>query len=272
MEYEFYQRRQKKQLKIVSKISKRLSSINQKTEYENIPLTINILLISSIAGIVYLSFCISIFNELWYHKLIAFAAAFIVAKAMIELMLEIIETRFQKKLPQMIRVFGYYYDHHNGNLNKALDSSIERTKDENRVYLQKIKIAVNKENYVQEMEYVKKNMPSIWLKLLCNLIIFAKREGNKDAIAPNFNKLTYIINFVNLSQGLNNMEFLWIEIGLLGLPIVVIPFTQMYNGFILRAIEYGNIYESVEAQTKAALILITCNVAALIVNWIRKVK
>ncbi|HBY20626.1 MAG TPA: hypothetical protein DEG71_06410, partial [Clostridiales bacterium] len=79
-------------------------------------------------------------------------------------------------------------------------------------------------------------------------------------------------NFVNLTQGLNNMEFLWIEEGLLLLPLIVIPFTQIYNGMILEAMEYENVYLGLEAQTKASLILITSILSAMVVNWIRRVK
>ena len=258
--------------KLLGGVARRLSRINQRTERENMQMSLKITIAAMIVGFLYFAFCISIFHELWYHKLIALVAALIIAKSTLELILELIENKFKKKLPQMIRIFGYYYRHYNGNLNKALDDSIHRMKDENKVYLQKIKIAINKENYMQEMEYLKKNMPSVWLKLLCNLVLFAKRDGDKDAIAPNLNKLTYIINFVNLTQGLNNMEFLWIEEGLLLLPLIVIPFTQIYNGMILEAMEYENVYLGLEAQTKASLILITSILSAMVVNWIRRVK
>ncbi|HAN10648.1 MAG TPA: hypothetical protein DCP90_08575 [Clostridiales bacterium] len=264
--------RKTKNYKLINTIAKRLSRINQRTESENVPLSLKIAAVALSVGLVYFAFCISIFHELWYHKLIALAATLIIIKTTLELILEVIENRFKKKLPQMIRIFGYYYRHYNGNINKAMDASIDRTRDENKIYLQKIKIAINKEDYIQEMEYLKKNMPSVWLKLLCNLVIFAKRDGDKDAIAPNLNKLTYIINFVNLSQGQNNVEFLWIEVGLLVLPLIVIPFTQMYNGIILEAMEYENIYLGLEAQTKASLILLTSILSAMVVNWIRKVK
>ncbi|HCC07660.1 MAG TPA: hypothetical protein DEP72_05825 [Clostridiales bacterium] len=261
-----------KNYKLIGTIAKRLSRINQRTESENMQLSLKIALVSLSVGLVYFVFCICIFNELWYHKLIALAASLIIIKTTLELILEVIENRFKKKLPQMIRVFGYYYQHYNGNLNKALDASIDRTRDENKIYLQKIKTAINKENYIQEIDYLKKNMPSVWLKLLCNLVVFAKRDGDKDAIAPNLNRLTYIINFVNLSQGQNNVEFLWIEVGLLILPLIVIPFTQMYNGIILEAMEYENIYKGLEAQTKASAILLVSVLSAMVVNWIRKVK
>lgn len=254
------------------KVIKSLSKINQKSIYDNYKLANKIIIISLFLSIIYFIVLIIFVNKLWYHKISVILATIILFYMIIQLGLESKESEFRKKLPRLIRIFSYYYQHYEGNLDRALKSSIERVHLEDKIYFQKINSALNKENYEYELRKMKQLVNSRWIILFYNIIVFAKKDGNSNVISKILDKLSNIINYINVAQGKNNIEFLWIQIGLMILPVIFIPFVQIYNGYILKSMEYYDIYTSSVAENKAILIIVLSIISAYIVNAIRRVR
>jgi hypothetical protein len=67
-------------------------------------------------------------------------------------------------------------------------------------------------------------MPTIWLKMLCRLILFAKENGGDgNVISNNFKRLTNIVTFLNIEQGYNDAELLGMQVFVFFAPFLVKP-------------------------------------------------
>jgi hypothetical protein len=196
---------------------------------------------------------------------------------------EIYEKKIKKDLPNTLKKLTHYYNHYKGNIMPALDDTISRCPKSNRIYILRIKEALLKADYERHIEDLEKRMPTIWLKMLCRLILFAKENGgvvskdkdksfNGDVISSNLKRLTSIVTFLNIEQEYNDAELLGMQIFVFFAPFLVIPMTRWYNTNLLTDLNMGDIYGSIQAQSLVAIMLSISNIGAIFIHWMRKLQ
>ncbi|HYE08802.1 MAG TPA: hypothetical protein VEF53_01335, partial [Patescibacteria group bacterium] len=196
---------------------------------------------------------------------------------------EIYEKRIKKDFPNTLKKLTHYYNHYKGNIIPALDETISRCPKSNRIYILRIKEALLKPDYEGHIEELERRMPTIWLKMLCRLILFAKENGgavpgdngktlNGDVISGNLKRLTSIVTFLNIEQEYNDAELLGMQVFVFFAPFLVIPMTKWYNASLLIDLNIGDIYGSIQAQSLTAIMLFVSDLGALFIYWMRKLQ
>lgn len=257
---------------ILAKTNKRIASINQRSLFDNLSLSIKITTILFTLSGIYFILAFNLFNTFWYHKLISIVSTFVFYYLAKETVFELIENKLKNELPSMCKKLSHYYEHYNYNLNLALKETENRVTPNSKFVLVKIRETLGKPDYDKNMITLQNEMPLSWLKMLSNILSIAKKNGGV-IISENLKRMKNIIGFLNLQQGIANAELLGMELFVFFTPFVIIPVSRWYNSALLADIEsIGNIYNSVQAQSIAALIFLFGNVGALFIHWIRKLQ
>lgn len=196
---------------------------------------------------------------------------------------DIYEKRINKDLPNTLKRLTHYYNHYKGNIIPALEDTILRCPKSNRIYLVKIKEALLKPDYEMQIEELEQKMPGTWFKMLCRLILFAKKNGGtfsenseayqrEDVVSNNLKRLTSIVTFIDIEQGYNDVELYGMQIFIFFAPFLVIPMTKWYNTSLLLDINMHNIYDSVQAQSLTAIMMSLSGLGAIFIHWMRKLQ
>lgn len=268
---------------LLSKLNRRLTLINQKTPMQNYGTSFVLLSALTALGVLYFIFAYNTFNGLWYHKVLCVLSTLIFVYLCEQSYFELYEKRIKKDFPNTLKKLTHYYNHYKGNIMPALEDTISRCPKSNRIYVLRIREALLKVDYERHMEELEHRMPTIWLKMLCQLILFAKENGgtvsdssdkalNSDVISSNLKRLTNIVNFLNIEQGYNDAELLGMQIFVFFAPLMVIPITKWYNTSLLIDINIGDIYGSIQAESLIAIMLLISDLGALFIYWMRKLQ
>ena len=268
---------------LLFKINKRLILINQKAPAQNIGTSLALLSSLILLGAFYFLFAYNTFSGLWYHKVLCIFSTLIFVYLCEESYFEIYEKRIKQDFPNTLKKLTHYYNHYKGNIIPALDDTISRCPKSNRVYVLKIKEALLQPDYKRQVEEVEHRMPTIWLKMVCRLILFAKENGGVvtenggksnrgDVISNNLKRLTNIVTFLNIEQGYNDAELLGMQVFVFFAPFMVIPMSKWYNTSLLIDFNMGDIYESIQAQSLTAIMMFISAFGALFIHWMRKLQ
>lgn len=268
---------------LLLKLNNRLTLINQKAPAQNIGTSLVLLTALILLGALYFLFAYSTFSGLWYHKVLCVFSTIIFVYLCEQSYFEIYEKRIKKDLPNTLKKLTHYYNHYRGNVIPALEDTISRCPKSNRVFVVKIKEALSKPEYEKQIEELEQKMPTIWLKMLCRLILFAKENGgvvsdssgkssSEDVISNNLKRLVNIVTFLNIEQEYNDAELLGMQVFVFFAPFLVIPMTKWYNTSLLIDLNMGDIYGSVQAQSLTAIMLFISGLGALFIHWMRKLQ
>ncbi len=275
--------RQSLYFSLINKLNNRLTLINQKSAAQNIGTSLILLSVLILLGALYFLFAYNTFSGLWYHKVLCALSTAIFVYLCEQSYFEIYEKQIKKDFPNTLKKLIHYYNHYQGNVLPALEETISRCPKSNRVYIVKLKEALLKPEYERQIEELESRMPTIWLKMLCRLILFAKENGGavseanrklpaEDVISNNLKRLTNIVTFLNIEQGYNDAELLGMQIFVFFAPFLVIPLTKWYNANLLIDLNMGDIYGSIQAQSLTAIMLFTSGLGALFIHWMRKLQ
>lgn len=268
---------------LLYKLNNRLTLINQKSPAQNYCTCILLLSALTLLGAIYFLFTYNTFNGLWYHKVLCIFSTIVFVYMCEQSYFEIYEKKIGRDLPYTIKKLTHYYNHYKGNVLPALEDTISRCPKSNRVYMVKIKEALLKPDYEDQIARLEDRMPVIWLKILCRLILFAKENGrgvpekdnmqsSEDVITNNLKRLTNLVTFLNIEQGYNDAELMGMQIFVFFAPFMVIPVTQWYNASLLIDLHMGDVYKNIEAQNLTAIMMITSGIGALFIHWMRKLQ
>lgn len=268
---------------LLLRLNNRLTLINQKSPAQNMGASLLLLVALALLGACYFLFAYNTYGGLWYHKVLCFFSTLVFVYLCEQSYFEIYEQRIRKDLPNTLKKLTHYYNHYKGNIIPALDDTISRCPKSNRIYIIKMKEALMKPDCERQVEELEKKMPTIWFKMLCRLVLFAKENGGtvpekdgkasgEDVIANNLKRLTNIVTFLNIEQGYNDAELLGMQIFVFFAPFMVIPVTRWYNTSLLIGVNMEGIYRSVQAQSLTAIMMFISGMGALFIHWMRKLQ
>jgi len=268
---------------LLFKLCSRLTLINQKAPDQNYGTCLVLVSALTLLGAVYFIFAYNTFNGLWYHKVLCCFSTLVFVYMCEQVYFETYEKRIAKALPNTIKKFTHYYNHYKGNVIQALEDTTRRCPKSNRAHILKIKEALLKSDCENQTEILKHRMPSIWLKIFCNIALIAKENGGavpgkgcrtseEDTISNNLKRLTGIVTFINIEQGYNDAELLGMQIFVFLAPFLVIPATKWYNAGLLLDLNLDDIYRSIEAQNLTAIMMAVSGLGALFIHWMRKLR
>jgi len=242
-----------------------------------------LLIVLGLLGVLYFLFAYNTFSGLWYHKILCGFSTLIFVFLCEQTYFEIYEKRIKQDLPNTLKKLTHYYNHYKGNIIPALEDTISRCPKSNRVYIIKIKEALLHPDYEKQIEELEHKMPTIWLKMICRVILFAKQNGGaftensgksngQDVISDSLKRLTSIVTFLNIEQGYNDAELLGMQVFVFFAPFLVIPVTKWYNTSLLIDFNISDIYGSVQAQNLTAIMLFVSAFGSLFIYWMRKLQ
>lgn len=256
------------------KMNNRFTQINQKAPAQNLETSIRLILLLVLLGSLYFIFAWSTFNGLWYHKILCILSTLTFTYLCEQSYFELYEKRIKKDFPGTIKKLSHYYGHYGGNVIPALEDTALRCPRSNSIYILKIKEALLKPDYKRQIEELEDKMPTIWLKMLCRLIMFAKENGEAEeaVISNNLKRLANIVTFLNIEQEYNDAELLGMQFFVFFVPLLVIPVTGWYNANLLIGLDVADIYRSIEAQSMTAIMLFMSSLGALFIHWMRRLQ
>lgn len=269
--------------RVYRKTNKTLSTINLRSELDNMLLSIRISLLLIIAGLINFTVVYYLAHDLWYQTLMAVASSIIFVYVLYGNYLESVETKIKNELPNLCSDLEHYYTHHDGNLIAALENTEKSQKPEIQIIVRKIIDVLQKENYIENMNLLKSRMTFFWLQILCTILSFAKEKGGKvvklnekgesvNVIAEVLEKMTNIIEFGNIQQGYDNAEMKQYELIIFLSPYAIVFVTKLYYSYFSQYIDVMSAYNTIEAKTYVSLIFLTGNLGTLFINWVRKNK
>lgn len=262
------------------KVNKRLSAVNQRSLYENQAETLKVIILLAVFGVLYFLLSFILFHDLWYHVLICAFATAVFLYVQLENYFEALENKVKYELPNICDKISHYYDHLDGNLLHVLKKTEERVSSNSRVYISRIKDALSSDNYEIELMKVKNSMPIMWLKILCMIILFAKRNGgtiydesnrkqNRNIMAEVLEVYSIIIDFNNLQQGYIDAEMKGYENLLLYAPFATVIVVKGYYKYFSKYIDVISVYDGIEAKSLVALLFFFSSAGALFLHWLR---
>lgn len=229
-----------------------------------------VLIETIVISLVYAFYCYNFFHGIWYLNVLVIFSTILFAINYLDIRLELLAKKFRDDVPKTVRRLRYYLLD-TKNISKALKKTVKRSPNTTRYYMEKLSEAVDSLDYKKEIEKVKDLTKAEWLKMLCNILVYCKKNGDEEqVISNNLSKVTKIVEFVNVQQGLDNAEILWTQIFVFILPLIGIPLVQAFNGIIFEAMEQQNLYMNYQANVKAASILLVSNISTLFISWMRK--
>lgn len=260
---------------------RRLTLINQRSNAENLWLGTKISLVIGLLGSIYLIISFSLFHALWYHNAISIMSTFLFMYMLREGYFEKIEYNIKDELPNICNKLTHYYAHLDGNLIPAMQRTEARTSPATRIFVTRIREALESENCDSEIKKLQERMSSVWLKMLCTILLFGKKIGGtvfnnagertgENVISKVLEKLSVIIDFNNLQQGYNDSEMKSYQYFVFFSPMAAIIAIKGYYSYFSRYIDVMSIYEKPQAQTLVAVMFLSANLGALFIHWIRK--
>lgn len=276
-------KRQNLSYSLLFKLNDRLTLINQKSSVQNMGTSLVLLIALVMLGAIYFLFAYNTFSGLWYHKVLCIISTLIFVFLCEQTYFEIYEKRIKQDLPNTLKKLTHYYNHYKGNIIPALEDTISRCPKSNRVYLIKIKEALLQPDYESQIEELEHKMPTIWFRMICRVILFAKQNGgvfiessekssSGDVISDSLKRLTNIVTYLNIEQGYNDVELLGMQVFVFFTPFLVIPMTKWYNTSLLIDLNMGDIYGSVQAQNLTAIMIFISAFGSLFIYWMRKLQ
>ena len=218
----------------------------------------------------YALYCFKFFHGIWYLNILIIFSTILFGLNYLDIRLEILSKKFRDDVPKTVRRLRYHLLD-TKNISKALEKTVKRSPQTTKYYMERLNKAVDSLEYEKEIEEIKKLTKAEWLKMLCNIIVYCKKNGDEEqVISNNLSKITRIVEFINVQQGLDNAEILWTQIFVFIIPLVGIPLVQMFNNVLFQAMEQQNVYLNYQASIKAATILLVSNVSTLFISWMRK--
>jgi hypothetical protein len=268
---------------LINRLNRRLTCINQKAPAQNIGTSIVLLSLLAALGILYFIFAYGTFSGLWYHKVLCVLSTLIFVYLCEQTYFELYEKKIKRDFPNTLKKLTHYYNHYKGNIIPALEEAGSKCPASNRIYLLRMKEALCKPDHTRQIEELEQRMPTIWLKMLCRIVLFAKENGGAvsgggdgrgrtDVIADSLKRLTGIVTFLNIEQGYNDAELLGMQIFVFFAPFMIIPVTKWYNSSLLIDLKLGDIYGSIQAQSLTAIMMFISGFGALFIHWMRKLQ
>jgi hypothetical protein len=260
----------KKKNFLINYIENKLSKINLSYSHRNTKKAIQITIEMCVLGILYFIFSSQFFKGIWYLYVLIIISTISFMLTYLDVRLELIKKKVKSDIPKTTRKIRHYLVL-TKNISKALGFAAQKSPETTVDYVQKMKVAVDSKDPKLALEELKKSSSEEWVKLECSLINYCKINGDKDkTISKSLNKVTNIIDFVNIQQGLDNAEILWAQIFTFLLPILGIPGIQYMNDFMFKSLDQANLYLDNRANVIAAQILLISNILTLFISWIRK--
>lgn len=251
-------------------IENKLANINLSYSHKNTKKAVQITIEMCIFGMIYFVFSRQFFKGIWYLNFLIIISTIIFMMTYLDVRLELLKKKVREDIPKTTRKIRHYLLL-TKNISKALGFAAQKSPETTKDYVQKMKIAVDSKDAKIALDELKKSSSEEWIKLECSLFHYCKMNGDKEkAISKNINKVTNIMDFVNLQQGLDNAEILWAQIFIFILPIIGIPGVQYINGIMFSSMEQSNLYLTNSANVNAAQILLISNILTLFTSWIRK--
>lgn len=270
--------------KLKFSLNKRMTILNQRTFYENLPISTALFVFLVIVSSVYFLIALSLFHTLWYHKLFAVISTLIFAYCLQDLYFERLESKIKQVLPKTAKKLSHYYTHYKGNLIPAMKETEEKCSPDSRYYLIKIRKALMSNGIDEEIAVLKKSFPFVWFRMLTSILYMAKKKGNgiemntgegyasdnSNLIGKNLMKITNIVNFINVQQGYNDAELKYIQLFLYFAPFLFIFASDWINAKILVEMNMQEVYQGIKAQNIKSYIFVASNLSALFIHWMRK--
>lgn len=262
-------------------LNNRLCKLNQRSFYENLPISTVLFIALFVISLLYFIIAFSLFHALWYHKLFAVISTLIFAYSIQDLYFEYMEEKIKQVLPKTTKKLSHYYTHYKGNVLPAIKETEEKCPLESKHYLIKIRKALMSNDPDLEIAALKSTFPFVWFRMLTSILYMAKKKGNgiesntvepddKNLIGKNLMKITNIVNFINVQQGYNDAELKYIQLFLYLSPFLFIFASDWINAKILIEMNMLDIYQSIKAQNIKSYIFIAANLSALFIHWMRK--
>lgn len=262
-------------------INARLSRINQQSYKSNKGRSGLILLTAMISGLIYGIITLTLFHKTWYHKVLSVFSTMIFIFVSTDMYFELLEKRIKKDIPSTLKMLSHYYTHYQGNVVPALNDTIDRCSKNNKVFLSLLRDALTAPDCEKQVAQLEEAMPSVWLKMLCRIMLFAKENGGRaaspeqrevkvDVIARNLKRLNSVLMQLNIEQEFNDVELMGMQLFVFSFPYFIIPISQWYNSSLLSDMNIGLIYDSVQAQNLVAIMMIVGNLGTVFIHWMRK--
>lgn len=260
----------KKENPLVLYIQRQLANSNQATIKANRKLAVRIMLEMLIAGGIYSLYCYYFFHGIWYLDVLIVLATIVFMGCYLDRRLENIHAKTQSDIPKTTRKLRYYLIH-TKNINKALEKTELKAPDTTRMYIRKMKDAVASKDIKGNIDKLKKEIKAEWLKMISNLVYYCKINGDSDNIVTsNLSRVTNVIEFINLQQGLDNASLKGAQNFVMFVPLIAIPGIQLFNTSLFNALDSPSLIDTLSSQTMAAGILLFSNIATIFISWIRK--
>lgn len=260
----------KKSNPIILYVEKRISEKTNRSTTFNKKLAGRIFLEMVVLGLVYLIYSYTFFHGIWYLNAMVIISTLIFLSCYLDLRLEQVHKKTQEDIPRTTRKLRFYLLN-TGNINRALEKTIEKAPDTTKRYLQSMKDATESQDVKLSMDKVKKEIKAEWLKMVCNLVSHYKEHGDAEGIVTqNLGKVTNIIEFINLQQGLDNASIMSAQMFVFFGPIIALPAIEAFNKQMLAALESPVLIEMESQKAMAAVILLLSNIFTLFISWVRK--
>lgn len=251
-------------------IQTRLKDINHGTLLSNRDLAVKLTVKTGIVGLLYAMYCYYFFHGVWYLNMLIVITTLIFMVVYLDGQLEKVYTKTLEEIPKTIRKLRYYLVH-TQNIHKALESTEAKAPPVTKVYISRLRHAVESNDVKESMDQLKNDINEEWLKMICDLVYYCKINGDEDGIVTsNLAKVTDIIEFVNIQQGQDNVSLKGSQNFVTFAPLLGIPAIKAFNGVLYTALDNPQLVNSLTAQIMAAVILLFANVATLFILWIRK--
>ncbi len=267
---------------LVGRLNARLCRLNQRSRKENLAASCFIFIMLILMATLYFLLACYMFHALWYHILFSIISTLIFTYLCCEYYFELLDKKIKTDLPKCCRKLAHYYSHYKGNVTLALREAEERGPESTRLYMIKLRKALEAVRSKEQIEELKRNIPYTWIKMLCMLLMLGKLNGSSysdpsgDAertdgmLEKNLRRITNVLSLLNIEQGYSDAELQGIELFMFLCPYFFIAASELFNKRILIEMNIGDVYTGVEAQTMKALIFIVGNASALFIRWMRK--
>lgn len=260
----------KKENPLLSYIQKQLSNSNhaptKKNRKQAVKLTTELLVV----GGMYALYCYYFFHGIWYLNALIILSTLVFMGCYLDRRLESIHSKSQSDIPKTTRKLRYYLIH-TKNINKALEKTEVKAPQTTKLYIQKMKDVLENKDMKSNMDKLKKEIKAEWLKMICNLVYYCKVNGDSEnVVTSNLSRVTTVIEFINLQQGLDNASLKGAQNFVLFVPLIAIPGIQIFNSSLFNALDNPGLIDTVSSQRMAAGILLFSNIATLFISWIRK--
>lgn len=259
---------------IIAHITKRLNRINQNTASANAKLALRIAYETLAIGIAYSIYSSFLFGGTWYLDIIKAMSVVVFMYCYIDIRLELIRNKIKNDVPKTIRKIRYYLIH-TGNIDRALEKTYKRAPLTTKPFIGKLIDALKKDDVPKALSKLKAECTEDWFKILCGPIEYCKLYGDTQTeegklISNSIDRITRLVETINLQKGLDDVEMLGFQVAIFILPLLGVPILQAFNKELLLAMEQPDLYASLVAQNKVAIMFILSNIFTLLCSWVRK--